>query len=106
MVTMCCVVGTLLSFRQHRATALLQTWRRPSLAYRLSDPWELRPWETESYGLGSQYGFELEPVEEVPPFSGGWPLYSPESCIAQPFADMPPGYVCTTTGYGIYVVSR
>lgn len=31
-------------------------------------------------------------------------MYSAESCIPQPFADMPPGYVCSTSGYGFYVL--
>ena len=105
-MVLCAVVGVVVfSVQRQRSTALLQAWRPVQLAYRLSDPWELKPWERESYGLGSQYGFDLEPVEEPGPFGGGWPLYSPEACVPQPFADMPAGYLCTSTGYGIYVVS-
>lgn len=108
MVALCAMAGTVLvsiTFQKSRSTALLQAWRTPALAYRLSDPWELKPWERESYGMASQYGFELEPTDEPGPMGGAWPLYSPEACVPQPFADMPPGYICTSTGYGIYVVS-
>ena len=78
-------------------------WTRPSGG---NDPFGFGTEQEDPYSsvAGIGYGFEPELDSPIGGIGDGYPLYSPEACIPQTFAEMPPGYICSSPTNGAYAL--